>query len=164
MDNWATKAAIIVAIAVTVFVGHKIYTVEKDSCLSQLAWHMRKCQPYSCLLSKHPYTQAEDKASIAGFDKGGRCLYTVESTQSSIQCAFPKNVLGIVSAELYQKDRAERYGPVEKSKVGWRKNSKTGQQEKVAQILIKGRWEEFHHTMQDALDVGICVAQNKKEK
>jgi len=146
---------------VIVFVSYKAYHVE-GSCLSLLSNNIKKCEPHECYLNKK--THVKDKAKIVGFNKNGKCVYHVNTGRIQVKCKFPKRMLSYLSKEFAQKDRAERYGPITKSRVGWKEGVKKGTRMKTAEVLIKGRWEEYLHILQDAFDDDICVAYNTKTR
>lgn len=158
------KIAFLVFIVISALIlGYKISTAEV-TCFKQLAQNIETCSRMECLLSKHPYTQKADKAKIYGRNKDGKCVYRANTGQVRVRCKFPPEMWSDLSYEFRQKDRAERHGPITKSRVGWKDGTAEGVRIKTAEILIKGRWEEFEHTMHDALLSGDCRAFNMETK
>lgn len=158
-----TKVFLLMMMIFLSFIGYKVYDT-RGTCLEEVAINMATCKPIKCSLDKHPYAKTEDIARIYGFSKAGECVYKVDTGNIRTTCRFPKSLLGKLAAEIDQKVRVKEFGPVRKTRKEVRMHPKTGKREGYDEILLQGKWEEYHHNLSDAIKNETCIAFNRKTK
>lgn len=157
------KYFMIFAMVLIGFLTWGVYTSE-NTCLEDLSKHMATCKPFECRLTNHPYAKTEDHARIYGMVKG-KCLYKVDTGNIRTTCQFPKHMLKKMAAELDQKARVEKTKKtIRKTRKNVRMNPKTGKKEVYPEVLIDGKWEEYHQNLTKSMADGTCTAYNKKTK
>ena len=157
-----SKSFFFFVMCVLAFLIYQSYQTNRE-CLDELSEKIATCTPHKCQLDKHPYAKTADVGRIYGFKKG-KCLYKVNTGHIHTTCRFPKEMLRGLSDEFGQKLRVKKQGVVRKTRTGIRFNPKTRKKEEYPEILVAGRWEEYHQNLTKAMNEGICKAYDKKKK